>query len=291
MSQGNPINVRYSVPYQTIDSDLPDDFPPMCIYRYFYGMKNLPGRFLIASFLFSLNAAGQASSKVVNQPFNFWTSINGTYRLGPKWGLQGDVHIRRSNGIADPGFYLARGGVMYWLEENLTLTAGYGYIWTAPVSRTLNTWGHENRLHQQVMYTVKSGKVGVAHRLRNELRWQQVIVNDQFTGRIRFSDRVRYQIAFNIPIFRNPKLPELTLSDELMVNFGKSIVYNTFDQNRLFIGFRQNISKSLSYDLGYMNVFQQRFTGFQYDMYHTLRLFFFYNGKRGAGRKTPVQEE
>ena len=244
-------------------------------------MNSLAAKLLVLPMLmYSLGAAGQGPAKTVYEHVHFWTSINGLYKLSPKWGVQGDLHLRRINGIADPGFYLARGGVVYWLEENLALTAGYGYIWTAPLSRNQNTWGQENRLHQQVTHLVKAGKTTVIHRLRNEQRWQQVILNDINSGKIRFTNRLRYQLSVNIPVFRNPKLPELSLVDELMINFGRNIVYNTFDQNRLFIGIRQNITKSLSYDLGYMNVFQQRITGSQYDIYHTIRVFFYYSGKR-----------
>jgi len=75
---------------------------------------------------------------------------------------------------------------------------------------------------------------------------------------------------------KDPKAPVLVLSDELLIQFGKELVYNTFDQNRFFIGIRQNLSKQFSYDFGYMNVYQQRITGYQYDMNHTIRLFFYY---------------
>jgi hypothetical protein len=71
-------------------------------------------------------------------------------------------------------------------------------------------------------------------------------------------------------------MPKPVISNELLVHFGKPVVYNTFDQNRLFLGIRQQISKPLSFDIGYMNVYQQKFTGYQYDVNHTFRLFFYY---------------
>jgi hypothetical protein len=54
-------------------------------------------------------------------------------------------------------------------------------------------------------------------------------------------------------------------------------VYNTFDQNRWYIGLKQPISSVLSVDFGYMNLYQQRENGFEYVNNHTLRLFVFYN--------------
>jgi hypothetical protein len=76
-----------------------------------------------------------------------------------------------------------------------------------------------------------------------------------------------------------------------LLNFGKDIVYNTMDQNRLFMGIRQNLNHHLSFDFGYMNVYQQKSTGYQYDMNHTIRLFFYYNGGwKGGQKRSPMLE-
>jgi hypothetical protein len=79
-----------------------------------------------------------------------------------------------------------------------------------------------------------------------------------------------------IPVFKNPHYPALVLSDELCIQFGKEVVYNTFDQNRAFIGIKQIVSKSLSFDLGYMALFQEKASGYQYDKNHTFRWFWYY---------------
>ena len=50
---------------------------------------------------------------------------------------------------------------------------------------------------------------------------------------------------------------------------------NTFDQNRLFAGIKQRLAPAWSFDLGYMLVYQQKSTGYQYDLNHTLRWFFY----------------
>jgi hypothetical protein len=70
-------------------------------------------------------------------------------------------------------------------------------------------------------------------------------------------------------------LPSLVLSDEVLLQFGSGIVLNTFDQNRLFAGLKKSLSRSWSFDLGYMLVYQQKPSGFQYDLNHTVRWFFY----------------
>jgi hypothetical protein len=75
--------------------------------------------------------------------------------------------------------------------------------------------------------------------------------------------------------FCTVSLPSLVISDEILLQFGTDVVYNTFDQNRFFIGIKETISPKLSFDLGYMNVYQEKKSGYQYDMNHTLRFFLF----------------
>ena len=85
---------------------------------------------------------------------------------------------------------------------------------------------------------------------------------------------MRYLLVTIIHRSQNKYLPSAVLADELAIQFGKEVVYNTFDQNGLFIGIKQNISPNLSVDFGYMNVYQQRQQVTSYDMNHTMRLFF-----------------
>ena len=80
------------------------------------------------------------------------------------------------------------------------------------------------------------------------------------------------------------------IADEILVQFGKEVVYNTFEQNRIFLGIKQNITPRLSFDFGYMNVYQQKSSGYQYDMNHTMRLFFYYNTGWKKGNKPTLIE-
>ena len=49
-----------------------------------------------------------------------------------------------------------------------------------------------------------------------------------------------------------------------MLNLGARIVLNTFDQNRFQADLAFGITKLLSVELGYVNWFQQRYTGTDY---------------------------
>jgi hypothetical protein len=220
-------------------------------------------------------AQGQ-SAKEINQQYQFWGSLNSTTRLTDRLGAIADFHVRRNDFLADPSFYFVRFGAHCWITEKLTASLGYAHMWKAPAHDGWQTWSNENRIYEQVQYAARLGKTQVLHRLRNEQRWQQQVENDALTGESTFSDRVRYLLSFTIPVSARPKVPSLVLSDEVLLQFGRDIVMNTFDQNRLFAGIKQRLGRSWSFDTGYMLVYQQKSSGYQYDLNHTLRVFFYF---------------
>lgn len=221
--------------------------------------------------------AQTAKEKEINNQFQTWVSLNSVTKFSPHWGVVADVHLRTNDFFQDNNFFFLRGGISYIPNAKFSFTGGYAHMWLAPKNPTWSTFSDENRLYQQVQMNTKSGNVSIVHRIRNEQRWQEIIVNDVATGNNKFSNRVRYLLSTTIPVFKKKTAPSLVISDELLVQFGQDIIYNTFDQNRFFVGIKQAINPKLSFDFGYMNVYQQKATGYQYDMNHTLRLFFYLN--------------
>ena len=254
---------------------------------------NYPKRFALVIILFFSwpEVSESQTTKEVNHNTHLWLSINSTYRFSKRWGMMADFHNRTGFAFQDPRFYFLRVGSNFWIQEKMTAAVGYAHTWFSPAQSGWNVWANENRIYQQFLFNTGNSKIQVTQRLRNEQRWIQKIANDQRTGDTRFVNRVRYLLSFNFQVFKKPELPSLVVADEVLLNFGKDIVYNTMDQNRLFIGIKQNLNHHLSFDFGYMNVFQQRSTGYQYDMNHTLRLFFYYNGGWKAGHKRPHMPE
>jgi hypothetical protein len=238
-------------------------------------LKNL-SKILAVLFPFLIFAQG-ATKKEVNQQVQTWVSLNTVTKFNEHWGIVADAHIRENGFFESNNFYFLRGGVSYIPNVYVSVTAGYAHMWLAPTKEGWSTYADENRIYEQAQLITKVGKVSILQRLRNEQRWQEKMANDEPTGELRFTDRIRYLASFTIPIFSNKKLPSLVLSDEILIHFGKEVVYNTFDQNRLFIGIKQNITPKLSYDFGYMNVYQEKYSGYEYDMNHTIRLFFYLN--------------
>lgn len=221
-------------------------------------------------------AARAQQAREVDQQVQVWLSLNSTTRVSDRLGVIGDFHVRRNDFLQDPSFYFLRFGGHYWLRESLALSLGYAHMWLAPTCAGCETWTGENRVYQQAQYTTKLGTTGLLLRLRNEQRWKDAVEDDAPTGELEFSDRVRALASLTVPVSPQPSAPALVLSDEILLQFGHGGVLNTFDQNRLFAGVKKSWSRSWSSDLGYMLVYQQKASGYQYDLNHTLRWFFYF---------------
>lgn len=223
--------------------------------------------------LLSFTAAAQRTREVQRQN-HFWTSINTQIRISNNVFLVGDLHVRRTDYLKHNNFYYTRLGAGYNITKNLSVSISAGHMWLANKTATTELFVNENRLVEQVQLVQPLGKVQLSQRLRIEQRWVQKVINNELSDQYRYSTRYRYQLALNIPVSNNKYVPAIALSDELMLQTGKDIVYNNFDQNRIFAGIKQQITPSLAFDFGYMRVFQQRLSGYQYNRNHTIRLFF-----------------
>jgi Protein of unknown function (DUF2490) len=234
------------------------------------------GVFLACLLLTGLMAKSQTTpvTKQVTQRTQSWYSINSTFRFSDRWGAVADFHTL-NDGLFEDNFYFLRFGGVYWIDGKHPVIAGVGRMWKAP-AEGLQTWAIENRIYQQWSTATHTGRWSILQRIRTEQRWRDQLVNDTIIG-TQFSFRLRYLAGFEFSAFKNPKLPAFVISDELLVQFGPSIVFNTFDQNRFFVGIRLHVSERVNFDTGYMNIFQQRPTGYQYDMSHVFRLFIYYH--------------
>src|SRR5262249_47300272 len=95
-----------------------------------------------------------------------------------------------------------------------------------------------------------------------------------------FNYRIRYNFSLAFPLGEKGFQPQglsFLISDEILVNFGKQIVNNYFDQNRFFIGFSYQTNKNDNLQIGYMNLFQQLAAGNQYKSVNVIRIFYFHN--------------
>ena len=232
--------------------------------------------FLLSFYAFNHSNAQLKTKQVTYRPQS-WIGINGTMRLSDKWGIYYDANYRSNQFFKSTLYFASNVGVNYWYNENTILLFGYAHQWTAPSTVGWHTYANENRLYQQVLVSSTFKNMAITNRFRNEERWQQTIVHDTATNSYVFSDRLRYLVSAVIPLTKKTYLPSFIVSEEIYLQVGSAIVYNTFDQNRAFIGFRESITKDLVFDIGYMVIDQEKSTGYQYDKDQVFRLYFHYN--------------
>lgn len=228
----------------------------------------------------SMVAAQSAkSTENVNQ---LWFGYLSQLRFSNKWGAWADLHLRtKEDFVNNFSQSIVRLGLTYYVTDATKLTAGYAYISIYPADAHKNITQPEHRPWQQVQWHTKYGTKRMMQWLRLEERFRRKILNDStLADGHNFNFRLRYNIWYDIPLSKKGIVPNswsFVLNDEVHINFGKQIVNNYFDQNRLFAGFKYQLSDQANLQLGYMNLFQQLPAGNRYRSIHTARLFFFQN--------------
>lgn len=236
---------------------------------------------ILTLILFSpISLQAQTQEKHIHDREQLWFGYFNQTRFSNKWGLWADVHYRLTDNFADRPFqFLFRPALTYFIKDNLRVNVGYAYAHHFP-GKGLNTPRNEHRPWQQIWWNQKYPGLTTLQWLRLEQRFNEKVVADVKQDGYNYNFRVRYNFSFFIPLTGKEmvaKTPFAAMMNEVFLNFGNSVVYNTFDQNRLFAGFGYQFSSHLNAQLGYMNVYQQEPSGNNYLSTHTIRLFVFHS--------------
>jgi hypothetical protein len=235
---------------------------------------------LAIGFLSHKLCSAQSIEKEMHHRDQSWFGYFSQARLTNKLGLWLDVHYRQTDNFVDRPFqFLFRPALTYFLKDNLRVNMGYAFVNHFP-GRGLDTSRPEHRAWQQIWWNQKYPGLTTLQWLRFEQRFNRKIANDLLEDGYNFNYRLRYNMSFFIPLKGKemaPKTPFIAVANEVFLNFGKRILYNTFDQNRFFVGLGYQFTSHLNAQLGYMNVFQQEAPGNKYWSTNTIRLFFFHS--------------
>ncbi len=240
-------------------------------------MKNI---LLLIYLSFSLSGLyGQKQIININQ---VWTGYFNQTRLSNKWGFWAEAQLRTNENFVDNiSQSILRFGGTYYLNNDTKLTAGYAYINNFSPANGANISTPEHRPWQQIQWHTKYPKLRLMQWVRLEERYRQKLKNaNELDNSFAFNFRVRYNFLMQIPLSKKlfqPNTFSFIANDEVHVNFGKEIVYNTFDQNRFFLGLAYQTNKTDNLQFGYINVFQQQSAGNVYRSLHTARIFYFHN--------------
>ncbi len=208
-----------------------------------------------------------------------WLRYYNTIAINPKWSINSDAQLRTKNWYQHFSQTVLRVGISYNINDKLTVTMGgahFRYFIIDGVTR--GEW----RPWQEFAVHDRLSSIKLSHRFRLEERFNQLVKANEPTNDYVFNYRLRYKIDLLFPITKNGsgKTLILLLGNELMVNAGKAITYNYFDQNRSYLGLNLELNKKLALQLQYMHIWQQLSSGdtflstevIRFNFYHTIAL-------------------
>lgn len=220
--------------------------------------------------LFSLKTRSQETVPVIRYTNAVWLGYFSSINFKKHWSVNTDLQYRMKNWLANPSQALVRSGLAYRLNDKVRFTIGIAHFrFYLDNVVTRGEW----RPWQEILLTNDINKVKIAHRLRAEQRFNESTRKGKPSGEYLFNWRFRYRIELQIPVLRkNGKSISMIGGDELLVNAGKNIRYNYFDQNRLYAGINFEQNKNLTYQIQFMKIWQQQSNGLTLDDISVIRL-------------------
>ncbi|HYC86670.1 MAG TPA: DUF2490 domain-containing protein [Chryseosolibacter sp.] len=225
-------------------------------------------------------AYGQATEKEIHRREQLWLGYFNQTRLGNKWGFWAEAQYRMTDNFVNRSLLLfVRPALTYYIKDNLRVNFGYAFVQHYP-ARGSDITRAEHRPWQQIWWNQKHPGLVHLQWLRLEQRFLQKVSDGVKVDDYNYTFRIRYNMTFFIPLTGNELTSGTTfgiLGNEVFLNFGENIVYNTFDQNRFFAGVGYQFSPQINVQAGYTNIYQQESSGINYFSTHGIRLSLFHN--------------
>ena len=225
--------------------------------------------------LIGATAFSQQKFEDVNQ---LWGGYYNSIKLSERFAINTDIQGRTTDWYKQWSQVLWRTGVSFKPNEKITVAGGFADFLFFQKGNKVSK--NEYRPWVELGINDKCNELKIGHRFRVEDRQFQSVVNDELIGKYSSNYRFRYRIDFQYPLWKkkdSEQTVSLQIGNEVFINAGKSIIYNYFDQNRLFIGVGYQFTKQLNAQVGYLNVFQQLPQNVTFRHIDALRLFVFHN--------------
>ena len=237
-------------------------------------------KFYILSLFLLSSVFLKAQTKEVQNGQQSWLDYLNQNRYSKQWGSWIDLQLKLTdnyfNAVLASESTL---GATYYTKNNLKIVGALTYV--DQIHAGTNEYHlAEYRPWQMVQLNTESPHSKFLQWLRLEERFKQTTSNDAPTSNYDFTYRLRYYFLSQIPLTQHHYQKgsfSLVLSDEIYINYGKSIVYNTFDQNRISAGFYYYLNKDNIFQFGYTNVYQQLSAKNKFSNLDVLRVSIFNN--------------
>lgn len=195
-----------------------------------------------------------------------WLVYQGDHAIGKKWKLHTEYQWRRTHFITDWQQSLARLGLLYSVNDNVTVSGGYTNLVTYPYGAfpeaNVGRPNLEHRLYEDVELDNPVGVLALSHRVRLEQRYTGEWSNSPAGQQLEWSylNRIRYRLKGTLPLngqSGNANGFYATFYDEVFIGFGKNVGLDVFDQNRIYGAIGYQFSDSFRLEGGYLNQITQ----------------------------------
>lgn len=222
--------------------------------------------FSLCIFFISVDMLAQKS--ITNQNL-IWYGYFQTLQFSPKWYWQTEIQERHFVNPSTQHQFIVRGH-LHKILGNSGWETSIGmclFLQNPNDPKAVNKLTvPELRPHIEFAKKQKFKFLTLDHRYKLEARFfhntnaaKTDLENGYNFGNYRFRYRLQASIlAWQIDETRALKLK---VSDEIHLNMGSKIVKNVFDQNRIYAGLSIDILPDLTFDVGYLNWFQQSAIG------------------------------
>ncbi len=215
-----------------------------------------------------------------------WYGYYFTQQFNEKWFLQTELQERHFiNPLAQHQFIIRTHLHRTFIKTGWDFSAGFCLFLQNPnnPNTAVKLTVPELRPHIEVGYKQKLNKITIDHRFRTEVRFFQqtnsarTSLEDDFE----FGNfRMRYKIQATLPIWKidHNRALKIKASDEILLQTLNKTDLGIFDQNRIYAGLNIDLQPNLSFELGYLNWFQQSSANqfynrdiLRFTVYHTVK--------------------
>lgn len=215
---------------------------------------------------------------------NGWLMFFGDHKVSETWGVHLEAQFRRNALLANPQQLLLRSGVNYYFASNKVMaTAGYAFVKTYPYGDfPVKAEFPEHRIWEQVQIKTSLAPLEWVSRFRLEQRFSYLPVASNASGKYEPGDAVytnrfrllnRFALPFKGKVIKDNSL-YAAVYDEFLLNFGKNVAENIFDQNRLYFALGYQFPGIGKLELGYLNQIIQKPDGVRVERNRTLQFGF-----------------
>ena len=226
-------------------------------------------------------ASKAQTEKNVDHQSLLWTRYYNQLTINNKWSLHTEFDNRiftNTNPIKE-NLHVLRLQGRYKINANIELGGGFAYfsVTTQDPEVSFDFRIPEYRGQQDITWKQDFGNFTLNQRFQIEERFFHNANKEGLLSGTTYFWRFRYRLQGEYSCWKKEnQYLKAIVHDELMINGGKNIVKNTFDQNRIYAALQYGVNKNIALELGYLNSFQQRASGVDYFDRDIIRFSFFH---------------